>query len=60
MKPVDYIVICLTLVIGIVICIPLMKSTGYDGERAKLIGGLIASSIAIISMYVGARLSDKD
>jgi uncharacterized membrane protein YagU involved in acid resistance len=63
MKPVDIIVLCLAVFIGIAICIPLIGEVWwdqpYDDHRAKLIGGLIASSIAIISIYVGAKLNDK-
>ena len=64
MKPVDYIVLCLSVFIGLAICLPLagMMFWGYtyDEDRAKLLGGLIASSIAIVSIYVGAKLTDKD
>jgi hypothetical protein len=64
MKPVDVIVLCLAVFIGLAICLPLMSillwDQPYDGDRAKLLGGLIASSIAIVSIYVGARLNDRE
>lgn len=64
MKPVDYIVLCLAVFIGLAICLPLAGMVfwgqSYDEDRAKLLGGLIASSIAIVSIYVGARLNDRD
>jgi hypothetical protein len=64
MKPVDVIVLCLAVFIGLAICLPLMSillwDQPYDCDRAKLLGGLIASSIAIVSIYVGARLNDRD
>jgi hypothetical protein len=29
-------------------------------EESKIVGGLVASMIAIVSIYVGAKLRDKD
>jgi hypothetical protein len=64
MKPVDIIVLCLAVFIGVAICLPLIGEVfwgaPYVNDRAKLIGGLIASSIAIVSIYVGAKLNDKE
>jgi hypothetical protein len=64
MKPVDLIVLCLAVFIGLAICLPLIGEVfwkqDYDTDRAKAIGALIASSIAIIGIYVGAKLNDKD
>jgi len=64
MKPVDIIVLCLAVFIGIAICLPLIGEVlwkqDYDTDRAKAIGSLIASAVAIISIYVGAKLNDRD
>jgi hypothetical protein len=64
MKPVDYVVLSLVVFIGLAICLPLIGEVlwqqDYDPDRAKAIGALIASSIAIIGIYVGAKLNDKD
>jgi hypothetical protein len=64
MKPVDIIVLCLAVFVGLAICLPLIGEVfweqSYDSDRARLIGGLIASSIAIVSIYVGAKLNDRD
>jgi hypothetical protein len=64
MKPVDIIVLCLAVFIGVAICLPLIGEVlwaqDYDGDRAKAIGAIIASCIAIISIYVGAKLNDRD
>jgi hypothetical protein len=64
MKPVDWVVMFIALCVGIVVVMPLFSyviaGEHMSEEGDKLIGGLVASMIAIISIYVGARLKDKD
>ena len=62
-KPVDIIVLCLAVFIGISICLPLVAvlfwGQEYSEDRAKVVAGLVASGIAIVSIYVGAKLNDR-
>jgi hypothetical protein len=55
-----FIAIC----VGAVVVMPLFRyiiaGEHMSEEGDKLIAGLVASMIAIISIYVGARLKDKD
>jgi hypothetical protein len=64
MKPVDIVVLILVICVGFVVTMPLFNfvftGTHNSAESSKLIGGLVASMIAIVSIYVGAKLKDKD
>jgi hypothetical protein len=64
LKPVDYVVFAIALCVCAVIITPMLAyivtGTENTDEGGKLIAGLVASMIAIISIYVGARLRDKD
>jgi hypothetical protein len=62
-KPVDWVVMAMIFIVGFVVTMPLVTTmwTGdKDPESAELIAGLVASLIAIVSIYVGAKLKDKD
>jgi hypothetical protein len=62
MKPVDYVVMTMVCIVGFVVCVPLINSVATgdkNPESAELIAGLVASLIAIVSIYVGAKLRDK-
>ena len=64
MNPVDIIVLAIVVVVGISIGIPLINlvvnDLPYDVERSETISRLTTSAIAIISLYVGARLNGKE
>ena len=64
MKPVDAIVAVLALAIGLTVVLPLigvvLHSYEFDEGRAKLVAGLLSSMIAIVSVYVGSKLKNKD
>ena len=60
---VDVVVLILTIIISLVLIITLIRPfvTGVaitDGN-SKLVAGLIASIISIISMYVGAKIQQN-
>jgi len=52
-QPVDYIV---AAVAGVVM--PLFQNRGLSEERAKLINAVIGALIAIIALYVGAKVEN--
>ena len=60
---VDYVVLILTTIISLVLVITMIKPfvTGIaiTDANAKLVAGLIASIISIISMYVGAKIQQN-
>lgn len=64
MKPVDIIVMVLAFGVMLAICLPLigivLNDENFDPERAELLKGLVISVLAIVSMYVGARLNDRN
>ena len=62
--PADYIVLILTLTVSIIMIfimfLPLQKVvTVMREETVKLIFMIISSLIAVISMYIGARLENN-
>jgi hypothetical protein len=63
-KPVDIVVLIIVVCVCVVVVGPMFAfiTTGERGsdEGSKLIAGLVASMIAIVSIYVGAKLRDKD
>jgi hypothetical protein len=63
-KPVDYVVMAIVAIVGFVVAMPMMESLfserAYDHDAAKIIASLVTSMIAIISIYVGAKLRDRD
>jgi hypothetical protein len=63
-KPVDWVVMFIALCVGVVVVTPIFRyliaGEHMSAEADKLVAGLVASMIAIISIYVGARLKDKD
>ena len=64
MKPVDYVVFALVVVIGSVITSPillfLMTGSRPDMDTKKLMASVVTSLVAIVSIYVGSRLKHKD
>jgi hypothetical protein len=64
MKPVDAIVAILAVIIGLVVVLPLLgvviHSYEFDDGRAEVLAGLVSSLVAIVSVYVGSRLRNKD
>jgi len=62
--PVDIIVFFLAVVIGLMlvgsVVKPLITGQQLTETAAKQIGGIIAAVVAIISIYVGSKLRDKD
>ena len=63
MKPVDWVVLVIALSVGITLIAPLIGQVIHGEEfnetRAKILAGLLASAMTIISLYVGARTADK-
>jgi hypothetical protein len=58
------VVLTIVVIVGFVVTAPMFYFL-LTGERSsdaasKLIASLVASMIAIISIYVGAKLRDKD
>ena len=37
-----------------------MEKEGSSPEKAKIIAGLLSSIVSVVSMYVGAKLRNKD
>ena len=64
MKSVDIIVLILTICVCMVVIGPAINTaiTGesISADKAKIMSGLIVSIIAIISIYVGAKLRGGD
>ena len=64
MKPVDWIAIIITGTIALVIIIIVLGSviTGnkMSPDGIKILGDLLIALVAIISMYVGSKIRNKD
>jgi hypothetical protein len=64
MKPVDWVVLMISSLIALVILLPMIHIMVNDlepnMERGKMMTGLITSLIAILSIYVGAKLRGGD
>lgn len=64
MKPVDWIVLTLSLSVGSVILLSvvgiMVNELEPNTERTEVMRALTASMVAIVSMYVGARLNGRD
>ena len=63
-EPVDYIVASLVFIIGFVVCGAMIESVFFklpsNIDGPKLITGLLTSMIAIVSIYVGAKLKNRN
>ncbi len=64
MKPVDIVVVSLTVAVcsiltGVMIN-AFLSGREISPEASEIVGGLVGSIIAIISLYVGARINGKD
>jgi hypothetical protein len=64
MKPVDKIVFLVAATISamfvVIMITPLVTDRPLSSDKAQIVGNLISSLIAILSLYVGAKLSKKD
>jgi hypothetical protein len=64
LKPVDYVVLIIVMTVSFVVVMPMftfvMTGEHNTDEGSKLIAKLVASMIVIISIYVGAKVRDKD
>ncbi len=62
-KPVDIIILIITLVVGAIITLsairPLFSDRALSPDAAKLVAGIIGSLVSIISIYVGSKLKEK-
>ncbi len=64
MKPVDIVVVSLTVAVcsiltGVIIN-AVLTGKQMSPEAGEIIGGLVGSIIAIISLYVGAKINGKN
>jgi len=63
-EPVDIVVIGLSSSVLIVIFGTAVKAIVYkesfSEERSQIVAGIVASILAIVSLYVGSRLRKKD
>ena len=60
MRPVDWIVLTLVVGVSVTMIMPLinivMNDSDFNLDRSKAITGMLSSIIAIVSMYVGAKI----
>ena len=60
MKPVDIVVLLIVVMLCIVLLLPAVHSVlsraSMSNENVEIIGDLLTSMIAIVSIYVGAKL----
>jgi len=62
-KPVDWVILCLVFVVGATMTAPVYRALFegvLDVGYAKIVGGIVTSMVAIISLYVGAKLNGRD
>jgi hypothetical protein len=63
-KPVDYVVLGIAGIIGLVVVMPMIHTMWsdmpYDEGRGKTVGAIVTSLVAILSIYVGSKLKDKN
>ena len=61
-KPVDVIVLILAVMVGIslfaTVIIPVMLGEPISDTRAKILSSIAGSVVAVISVYVGARIRE--
>ena len=64
MKPVDVIVLVICVLVVTTICSPIIASIVnarvVPEQSRELLADLLTSLVAIVSMYVGAKLNTKD
>lgn len=62
-NPLDMIVVIITIFVcvsvGLGVAHAMWRTTPMDDARAKLVTGVITSLVAIINMYVGAKLQQS-
>ena len=63
-KPADWIVMFLTIVIGAMLLLASMHSiihgTELSEKKTEMLIGLIGSLVAIISIYIGSKIQNRD
>ena len=62
-KPVDYMALILTSVISICVLVVVIMGAFQEGEmsetKMKIVGGITTSIIAIIAIYIGAKIRES-
>jgi hypothetical protein len=63
MKPMDIIILILTLLVSIILVLtllqPLIYTTNLPEPVSKILANSLGSVISIISMYIGAKIQQK-